>query len=67
MLMDETFLSDLGELYDDVQALAIANPVLNDAVLGQLRNLVDDFAERYPISADVLYSNIVAALEGDDE
>ena len=66
MLMDEIFLSELGELYDAVQALIIANPILDDEVLSQIRTRVGEFAGRYQISADVLYSNIVAALEGED-
>ncbi|TAK36119.1 MAG: hypothetical protein EPO21_04020 [Chloroflexota bacterium] len=60
-------MSELGELYDAVQALTIANPTLDDVVLRHIRILVNEFTERYQISADVLYSNIVSALESDEE
>jgi len=67
MMMDELFIADMDELYRAVQDLAVACPYVDQSVLDRVREMVDEFAERYQLSADALFSNLMPVLGLEEE
>ena len=61
-MLDEIFMADMEELYRTVQDMAAACPFVDQSVLDKVREMAEEFAERYQLSADALFSNLTALL-----